>query len=99
MLISGAHAVEQEWVNVIVQRLVVKEELRQQTQVSAPSPLPPTVNLKEADIVVAVDLVARWVKERTFVPMPFELLDFAEITEAEFTDVYHITVAELLRIR
>src|ERR1700722_18763604 len=53
------HAVEQERINIIIQCLVIQEELGQQTQVSAPSPLPSSINLEETHKVISVDLISR----------------------------------------
>ena len=47
MLIARGHAVEEEGVDVVVKRFVVEEELAEEAEVPAPSPLPPAVDFEE----------------------------------------------------
>jgi hypothetical protein len=54
----GQH-VEEERLDVVVQRLVVEEQLRQQTEVLAVDLVLAAVHLEDGDGSVAVDLVAR----------------------------------------
>lgn len=92
VLVAGGHAVEEERVDVVVERLVVQEQLRQEAQVAAPPPLPLAVDLEEGDVVVAVDLVAGGMQQGAFGAVPLELLQRGGVGEAEFADVDHVGV-------
>lgn len=46
-LVPRAHAIEEEGVDVVVERLVVEEELAQQAEVPTPGPLTSTVHLEK----------------------------------------------------
>lgn len=70
--VSLDHAVEEERVDVIVEKLVVEETFREERQVAAPRALFPTVDLEKRDIVVAIDLVARWMMQCAFRKMTLE---------------------------
>ena len=72
MGIARGHAVEEERVHVVVKGFVVEEELAQEAQVTAPPPLATAVNLEEGEVVVTIDLVARWVQARAFSAVPLE---------------------------
>ena len=96
---AGGHAVEEEGVDVVVERLVVEEQLAQQAQVAAPRALPPPVDLEERHVVVAVDLVAGRVRERALRPVPLERPLAAEVAQAELADVHHLFLRERERVR
>jgi len=99
VVVAGGHAVEEERVDVVVEGLVVEEELRQQAQVAAPGALPPAVDLEEADVVVAVDLVAGRVQERAFGAVALEGPPSAEVRQAELADVHHFFFRVFDRVR
>lgn len=58
-LVALAEDVEEEEVDVVVERLVVEEELGEEAEVLAKDLFAVAVNLKHGDVAVAVDLVAR----------------------------------------
>lgn len=92
VLVAGGHAVEEERVDVVVERLVVEEQLRQEAQVAAPPPLPLAVDLEEGDVIVAVDLVAGGVQQGALGAVALELLQRGGVGEAELADVDHVGV-------
>lgn len=95
VLVAERHAVEEEGVDVVVERLVVEEQLAQQTEIPAPGALPAAVNLEEADVLVAVDFVARRVHERALCPVAVELALAAKVQQAHFAYVHEVAVAVL----
>ena len=99
VLVAGGHAVEEERIDVVVQRFVVEEELRQETQVAAPRTLTTAVDLEKADIVVAVDLVAGRMQKRAFGAVALERSALPEIRQAELADVHHLLFRVLDRVR
>lgn len=99
VLVARHHAVEQERVHVVVERLVVQEELRQQAQVAAPRALPPPVDLEEADEVVAVDFISWWVAKLAFRPVSLVCFLAAEVRQAKFVDVHEVQICEFLWVR
>lgn len=96
--VARGHAVEQEGVDVVVQRLMVEEQLAQQAQVATPTALAAAVDLEEADVVVAVDFVAGGVQERAFGAVALEGPPGAEIRQAELADVDHVFFGEGQRV-
>lgn len=88
--VAGGHAVEEERVDVVVESFVVEEEFREEAEVAAPSALPAAVDLKERDVVVAVDFVAGRVEESAFRSMSFECARGIGVAEAEFADVHAV---------
>lgn len=85
--VASRHTIEQEWVDIVVKRLVVEEELAQETQVPAPGALATAVDFKEGDIVVAVNLITRWVGQGAFCAMALESTLVVKIAQAELVDV------------
>lgn len=98
VVVAGGHAVEEERVDVVVERFVVEEEFREEAEVAAPASLSPAVDLEEGDVVVAIDFVARRVQERAFGAVALEWLEAVVVGEAEFADVDHVCFGESLRI-
>ena len=47
MRVACSHAVEEEGVDVIVERLVVEEQFREEAEVAAPAPLAAAVDFEE----------------------------------------------------
>ena len=84
MLVPSYHAVKQEGIDVIIQRLVIQEELGKQAQITTPSALPPAIDLKEAHKVVAIDLIAGRVTQFAFRAMPLKGLPGREVRQTEF---------------
>lgn len=84
---AGAHDIEEEGVDVVVEGLVVEEEFAEEAEVAAPGSLPPAVDLEERDCVVPVDLVSRRVVERAFGAVTLEGLQRGEVRQAELVDV------------
>ena len=99
MGVAGAHAVEEEGVDVVVEGLVVEEELGEQAEVAAPGALAAAVDFEEGDGVVAVDFVAGGVEEGAFGAVALKGLLRDEGAEAELVDVDHFCVGEFLRER
>lgn len=99
MLVAGGHAVEEERVDVVVKGLVVEEELGQEAEVATPGALAPAVDLEEADVVVAVDLVAGRVQERAFGAVALERAALPEVRQAELADVDHFLFRVFYRVR
>lgn len=60
------HDVEEEGLDVVVQRLRSKEEFREQTQVLAIDRVLATVNLEEGELLITIDFVARRMLGGTF---------------------------------
>ena len=85
--VAGRHAVEEERVDVVVERFMVEEELAEQAEVAAPAALAAPVDLEEGDGGVAVDFVAGGVQEGAFGSVSGEGLEGGEIAQAEFADV------------
>ena len=90
--VAGAHAVEEEGVDVVVEGLVIQEELAEKAEVAAPGALATAVDLEEGDVVVAVDLVAGRVDERALGAVALEGAAAVEVAEAELVDVDHVDV-------
>lgn len=97
-LVARGHHVEQEGVDVVVQRLVVEEQLAQQAQIAAPGALPAAVDLEERHVLVAVDLVARRVDQRAFAAVARERFGAREVAEAELVDVHELGVGVFGRV-
>ena len=55
------HDVEQEWLHVEIQCLVVEEQLGQQTEVLSVLLVALPVHFKHRDLVLPIDLSTRWV--------------------------------------
>ncbi len=98
-VVPRRHDVEEERVHVVIERLVVEEHLGEQTQVPAPRPLPPAVDLVERYKVVPVDLVPRGVLERALHAVPRKRLEIAVVAQAELADVDGVLLAKHLRVR
>ena len=62
-LVVGGKDVEEEGFDVVVERLVVEEELGEETQVLAVDLVGVAVHLEDGQVVASVDLVGRWVKQ------------------------------------
>ena len=92
--VADGHAVEEERVDVVVERLVVEEELAQQAEVAAPAALPAPVDFEEGYGRVAVDFVAGGVQEGAFGAVPGEGLQGGEVAEAELADVHRVRGGE-----
>ena len=93
--VAGGHAVEEEGVDVVVERFVVEEELAEEAEVAAPAALPAAVDLEEGDRGVAVDFVAGGVEEGAFGAVSGEGLQGGEVAEAEFADVDRVRGGEV----
>ena len=85
--VAGRHAVEEEGVDVVVERFMVEEEFAEEAEVAAPAALAAAVDFEEGDGGVAVDFVAGGVEEGAFCSMSGEGLEGGEVTQAEFADV------------
>lgn len=96
--IARRHAIEQERIDVVIQRLMIQKQFAQQTQVPTPASLAAPVDLEEADVVVAVDLVAGRVQERAFGAVALEGPARAQVREAVFADVQHVFFGEGERV-
>ena len=59
--VTGGHAVEEKGVDVVIECFVIEEEFGEEAEVTTPDPLATAVNLKKRDVIIAVDLVTRWV--------------------------------------
>lgn len=99
VLVADRHAVEQEGIDVVVERFMVQEQFTQQTQIAAPDALAPPVNLEKGDVGVAVDFVAWRVQQCAFRAMPVELPFATEIQKAHFADVHDVAVGEFDGVR
>lgn len=99
VLVPRHHAVEEERVHVVVERLVVQKQLRQQTQISTPGALSTSVDLEKGNKVVAVDLVAGRVAEFALGPVPLKGLARREIRQTKLVNVDHVDVSKLLGVR
>lgn len=97
--VARVHAVEEEGVDVVIQRLVIEEQLAQQAKVATPAALAAAVDLEEGDVIVAVDFVARGVQKGALGAVPRELLQVVVVGEAELADVDHVRLGEGLRVR
>ena len=97
--VAGGHAVEEERVDVVVERFVVEEEFAEEAEVAAPAALPAAVDFEEGDGGVAVDFVAGGVEEGAFGAVSGEGLEGGEVAEAEFADVDRVRGGEGGRIR
>ena len=73
-LVSLAHDVEKEEVDVVVQRLVVQEQLGQVTQVLAVLLLLAPVNLKHANPVVPINLIPGRMEQLVLAQVALQLL-------------------------
>jgi len=51
--------IEDEWLDIVIERLVVKKQLRQQTQVLTVNLRHVSVDFKYGPVVLAIDFVAR----------------------------------------
>lgn len=98
MFVAGGHAVEEERVDVVIERFVIEEEFREEAEIAAPSSLSAAVDFEEGDVVVAVDFVAGRMQERAFGAVALELFEAVVVGEAEFADVDHVCFGEGLRI-
>ena len=65
LLVVESKYVEEEGLDVVVQRLVVEEQLGQQAQVLTVDLADVAVHLEHGDATAAVDLVGRWVLQAT----------------------------------
>ena len=103
-VVDLADDVEEERLDVIVERLVVEEELREEAQVLAVDSLVLRVDLKDRDIMVLlllpIDLVARRVEELALGrQVPLELLAPREKVEVKLADVERVGAVVLLAKR
>ena len=97
--VAGGHAVEEEGVDVVVERLVVEEQFAEEAEVAAPAALPAPVDFEEGDGGVAVDFVAGGVQEGAFGAVAGEGLQGGEVAEAEFADVDRVRGGEVGGVR
>jgi hypothetical protein len=65
LVVPLGHHIEEERVDVVVERLVVEEELGEQAEVLAKGARARAVDLEDGDVAAPVDLVARRVHLRT----------------------------------
>ena len=99
VLVPRDHAIEQERIDVVVERLVVEEAFREQRQVPTPRPLSPPVNLEKADLFVPVNLVARRMPELTFRQVSFEHERSGVKGEAVLANVENVDMGVFDRVR
>ncbi len=95
---AGAHAVEEEGVDVVVEGFVVEEEFGEEAEVAAPGALAAAVDFEEGDVVVAVDFVAGGVGHGAFEAVAFEGFPGGEVRKTEFVNVDDVHVGEILRV-
>lgn len=99
MLVTGAHAVEEKGVHVVVEHLMVKEEFAEEAEIAAPRTLAAAIDLEHADVVVPVDFVAGRVQQGTFEPVPFKGPLVVKVAEAELAHVDDIGLGKGDRVR
>ena len=89
-MISSSHAIEKKRVNVVEESLVIQEEFAEEAKIPTPCPLSATINFEEGNVIVAIDLVARRVKEGAFLAMPLKSASCIEIEKAKLADVDYV---------
>ena len=87
VFVARGHAVEEEGVDVVVERFVVEEEFAEEAEVAAPAPLAAAVDFEKGHEVVPVDFVAGGVEEQAFGPVPGEGVVGGVVAQAEFANV------------
>lgn len=94
VVLNFAQHIEEENTHILVQVLVVEEQLRQKGEVLAIDGILVAVDLEHSHrvLLVAVDLVPRWMKKRAALRVPLELHFQREEAEAEIADVEAIEV-------
>ena len=92
------HHVEQERIRVVVQRLVVEKQLRQQAEVLSVAFVFPPVNLEKADCALAIDLVPGRMAQVALFRVPLQTLATLPVLETELADVDTRHRAHLLRV-
>ena len=97
VLVAFAHDVEQEGVDVVVERLVVEEELRQQAEVLAVGAGGGAVDLEDRDRVGAVDLVPGRVHRVAPLHVARERLASLHKMQVELAKVERVAVGVALR--
>lgn len=70
-VVLGQH-VEQKRLHVVIQRLVVQKQLRQQTKVLTVNLVCVAVHLKDRNVVAAIDFRSRWMPPGALVLMPLK---------------------------
>ena len=72
VVVALAHHVEQERVGVVIQGLVVEEQLGQEAQILSVGLVLAAVDLKERNVALPVDFVARRMSEIAFRDVPLQ---------------------------
>ena len=72
VVVALAHDVEQERVGVVIQGLVVEEQLGQEAQILSVGLVLAAVDLKERNVALPVDFVARRMSEIAFRDVPLQ---------------------------
>ena len=98
-VVSLAHDIVQEGVDVVVQRLVVEEALAQQAQIPAPGLLAAAVNFKEGNVFVAVDFVAWWMHQQALAAVAIEQELAREVRQTHFAQIQAVDVRKLRWVR
>ncbi len=96
--VRGRHDVEQERLHVEIQGLVVQKELGEETQALAVHLVPLPADLKDGDLVPAVDLVSRRMLPHALAGVPLEDGGAAHVLQAELADVDARETGEILRV-
>ncbi|OMJ29218.1 hypothetical protein AYI69_g1284 [Smittium culicis] len=100
IIVVDRHHIKQEWVHIVVQRLVVKEALAQKAQVPAVRLLLAAVDLEKRYAVMSVYLVARRVEQRALVrPMSLHLLARRVVAQTKLAHVQQIYPNDRLAVR
>lgn len=94
MGVAGRHAVEEEGIDVVVERFVVEEEFAEQAEVPAPAALAAPVDFEEGYGGVAIYFVAGGVEKGAFGAVSGEGLERGEVTQAELADVDRVCGGE-----
>ena len=93
-----AHHVEEEWVRVVVERLVVQEQLGQQAQVLGVVLVLASVNFKEGNGILSVDLIPWGILVDALGEMPLQTRSGFQKLETKFANVNAVRIGQLLRV-
>ena len=79
--------VKQEWLNVVVEGLVIEKELCKEAQILAVDLTSHTINFKDGEITISVNLVGWRVEPVTLGSVAFQDASTLHVLQAELTEV------------
>ena len=98
-IVLHRHDVKEKGIRVVVQRLMVQKELGKEAQVLRILPLLPPVDLVHRNVILPVNLIARWMGQVALAAVARERHRTPVVAHTELANQQPRTLRQLLRIR